>query len=113
MGQICLLPLARSAEARKNPELSPARHRLRQAIAILETALRELETAAAPVARLDAVLAEANQLKRKASAASSRKRSRARSMGRRMERRARPQPSGPRVWPVRARHHPGPRSRPL
>src|SRR5271168_4361614 len=87
MGQICLLPLARSAEASKTPELSPARHRLRQAIAILATAQPGLETVAALVERLDAALAEANQLKRAASAASSRKRSRARSMGRGRQRR--------------------------
>jgi hypothetical protein len=79
--------LARSVEARNAPELSPVRHRLRQAITIVATAQRELGTATAPLQRPDTVAAATNQLKREASAASSSRRSREQPLNRGTQRR--------------------------
>jgi hypothetical protein len=87
MGQNSPLSLARSVEARNAPELSPVRHRLRQAITIVATAQRELETATAPLQRPDTVVAATKQLKREASAATSSRRSRERSLNRGTQRR--------------------------
>jgi hypothetical protein len=55
---------AQSADAGGLVALSPARDRLRQAIAALAFAQRDLEVAATPVRRLDSVLAEAERLSR-------------------------------------------------
>jgi len=54
----------RSADANAPVAPSPARDRLRAAIAALALAQRDLEDATAPVRRLDAVLAEAERLDR-------------------------------------------------
>jgi hypothetical protein len=56
--------LARSADANAPAARSPARDRLRAAIAAVSLAQRDLEDATAPVRRLDAVLAEAERLNR-------------------------------------------------
>ena len=64
MAEIQPMWLARSADADGPVALSPARDRLRAAIAGLASAQRNLEDATAPVRRLDAVLAEAERLNR-------------------------------------------------
>ncbi len=56
--------LVRSADANAPAARSPARDRLRAAIAAVALAQRDLEDATAPVRRLDAVLAEAERLDR-------------------------------------------------
>src|SRR6266404_3060188 len=56
--------LARSADADAPVAHSPARVRLRAAVAALAVAQRDLEDTTAPVRRLDAVLAEAERLNR-------------------------------------------------
>ena len=58
------LPRSMDKDADAAVELSPARDRLRTAIAALTSAQRDLEDATAPVRRLDAVLGEAERLKR-------------------------------------------------
>src|SRR6266436_546454 len=58
------LPRSMDKDADAAVELSPARDRLRTAIAALTSAQRDLEDATAPVRRLDAVLGEAARLKR-------------------------------------------------
>jgi len=64
MAEVQPVRLARLADEDVAVTLSPARDRLRMAIAALAAAQRDLEDAAAPVRRLDAVLAEAERLKR-------------------------------------------------
>jgi hypothetical protein len=64
MAEIQPVWLARSVDADAPAAPSPARDRLRAAIAAVALAQRDLEDATAPVRRLDAVLAEAERLNR-------------------------------------------------
>jgi len=64
MAEVQPVWLAGSADAEAPVALSPPRDRLRATIAALALAQRDLEDAAAPVRRLDAVLAEVERLDR-------------------------------------------------
>jgi hypothetical protein len=63
MAEILTADFGNDETNRRRLVLSPARQRLRQAITVLAAAQREAEAAAEPVARLNAIITEASQLR--------------------------------------------------